>query len=144
MEGSTTSGGLRALTLGRRVREARKALGMTQADLARATRRSQATVSKWEAGRALPNREEDVPALAEALGLVADSLDPTAADPHSLLAVAGELEAALDGGPLVDSLGAFAERAAGEVGEDAPLRVLGVAPGHARVAAETVRRGLAT
>lgn len=66
MSASNSSSDL-AATIGRNVREARRAAGMTQYDLAVALRRGDAmTVSRWERGTHRPS-DQNLVVLAEVL-----------------------------------------------------------------------------
>ena len=50
-----------------KIKEHRKAMGLSQQDLALALNVSQPNVANWEAGRAWP-KTQDLPELAKALG----------------------------------------------------------------------------
>ncbi len=56
------------MTVGRRIRDARKAAGLTQADLALRLGKTQATIARWERGQSEPTRAL-VAAVAKALGI---------------------------------------------------------------------------
>jgi transcriptional regulator with XRE-family HTH domain len=59
-------------TFGDRIRNRRKALGLTQADLAKKVRVLNTSVCRWETGQCPPELRR-LPALAKALGItVAD------------------------------------------------------------------------
>ncbi|HEY6224514.1 MAG TPA: helix-turn-helix transcriptional regulator [Gemmatimonadales bacterium] len=63
------------LLWGRRIEEARKALGLTQVQLAEAVGVDQTTISQWERGRVVPRDEMRI-ALANALGTTVAELLP--------------------------------------------------------------------
>ena len=58
-----------ALSWGRAIRAQRRAVGLSQEALAAAAGVSQATVSKWERGEAVPSHHS-IPAIAKALHTV--------------------------------------------------------------------------
>lgn len=62
-------------TVGRRMRRAREAKGMTQQELARAVGKTRVTVSDWEHDRSRP-RDTVIPQIARVLGIPASDLTP--------------------------------------------------------------------
>ncbi|MBU1023680.1 helix-turn-helix domain-containing protein, partial [bacterium] len=62
------------MSLGDRVKEHRKNLGMTQMDLANASDITQATISRLESGEMLELKSEALKRLASALGVTVDYL----------------------------------------------------------------------
>lgn len=64
----------RAVQLGRELREAREAAGLSTHDVARALDRSQSTVSRWETARTRPT-EADVAAMLTVLGVTSIERD---------------------------------------------------------------------
>lgn len=94
-----------AAVVGRRIRAAREARGLTQADLATALSRTPTSVSYWEGGQRSPGLE-DVVEIARVLGIDAATLLPS--QPPRVLARAQAAELAI--GDLVGVVDGLVER----------------------------------
>jgi transcriptional regulator with XRE-family HTH domain len=66
------------MTVGQRMRRARKKLGKTQAEMAAEVGREQPTIHEWETDKSLP-RTADVRKVAQAYGLRPEQLLPEVA-----------------------------------------------------------------
>jgi transcriptional regulator with XRE-family HTH domain len=66
------------MTVGERLRKARKRLGLTQQEMADKLDCTQPTIADWETGRVLP-RTQDIRAVADAYKLEPEQLLPEAA-----------------------------------------------------------------
>lgn len=121
-----------ALDVGRRVRERRQQLGISQGELARKVDRTQTAVSYWEAGKRMPGLE-DLLDVAAVLKVDVSALMP---DPASRQPVAASLRAladSLDASSLADALETFAKKMSLR---PAPPRRISVTAAGSRDAAE--------